>query len=187
MKASFLREKDLVRSLWFKLSPSVRYKLRRMFFFPLDTWERLSGKNHKYVPPRGAVFTGGSDSAADFIAYGKQQVAILEKYTNLSPSDHVLDIGCGVGRTAIGLTGFLEKKGSYDGFDVVEKGIQWCQKGIGRDFSNFRFKHVSLFNDLYRKSGTDAANFKFPYPDNSFDMLFSIHTYRNQRDPELPS
>ena len=185
MKSRFLRDNDVVRSLWFKVSPTMRYRLRRLFFFPLDTWERIAGKTHHYVPPRGSVFTGGSAGAAGFIAFGNQQVALLKKHSALKPNHRVLDIGCGVGRTAIGLTEFLDKSGSYDGFDVVEKGIEWCQNGIGNDFSYFNFTHVPLFNDLYRKSGSNAASFSFPYQDNSFDKLFSFSVFTHMGIPEI--
>ena len=44
----------------------------------------------------------------------------------LKPEHRVLDIGSGIGRVAIPLTEYLNEKGSYEGFDVVELGVNWC-------------------------------------------------------------
>lgn len=185
MIARLLRDNDIARKLWYKLSPAARFNLRKLIFVPLDTWEKLTGKTHKYVPSRGAVFTGGTASAVDFVTYGRQQLVLLKKYAGLTAQDNVLDIGCGVGRTAIAFTEFLEPAGSYKGFDVVKKGINWCQSGIGKDFSNFEFKHVPLFNDLYTQGGTAADSFKFPYADNSFDTIFSFSVFTHMGIAEI--
>lgn len=185
MRLSALKNKSSLRKLWYGLSPGNRYKLRALYFLPLDTWERVTGKTHKYVPPRGAVFTGGTAGATVFIAQGEQQLELLKEYVDLQPEHHVLDIGCGLGRTAIALTGFLNDTGSYQGFDVVEKGIAWCNKGIGADYSNFQFTHVPLFNDLYTANGEKANSFVFPYPDESFDRIFNFSVFTHMGIEEI--
>jgi ubiquinone/menaquinone biosynthesis C-methylase UbiE len=83
----------------------------------------------------------------------------------------VLDIGSGIGRVAIPLTEYLSEEGRYEGFDVVEKGVQWCQTHITRQFPNFQFQYIPLNNDLYRSDGQDATQFSFPYPDDQFDLI----------------
>src|SRR5690606_39465153 len=40
----------------------------------------------------------------------------------------------------LALSGFLSENARYEGFDVVEKGVNWCKKGIGKDFPNFNFR-----------------------------------------------
>lgn len=185
MNAGFIRDNKLARKLWYKISPAARYQLRKLFFLPVDMWDLVNGAKHRYVPSRGAVFTGGTAGAIQFLKDARQQVTLLEKYADLKKDDHILDIGCGVGRTAIGLSEYLDSTARYEGFDPVQKGIDWCKKGIGRDFNNFSFTHVSLFNDLYSKSGDTATSFKFPYHDDSFDTIFSFSVFTHMSVNEI--
>lgn len=41
-----------------------------------------------------------------------------------------MDIGSGIGRTAVPLTKFLNPDARYEGFDVVKKGVKWCNAKI---------------------------------------------------------
>ena len=69
--------------------------------------------------------------------------------------------------------------GRYEGFDVVEKGVRWCQRKITADHPNFQFTFVPLHNDLYNTESATAEQFRFPYEDRSFDkaFLFSVFTH----------
>jgi ubiquinone/menaquinone biosynthesis C-methylase UbiE len=173
------------RGLWYGLTPTSRYRLRYLIFFPLDLYDRLTGNTHRYAPSRGQIFTGGSAGARGFIEFGKHQLSLLQQYTSLAPSNEVLDIGCGLGRTAAAFTEYLTPYGSYHGFDVVEYGIEWCKDRIGSDHSNFKFTHVPLYNDLYRATGKDAASFKFPYEDASFDLQYSFSVFTHMKIDEI--
>lgn len=141
--------------------------------------DTLTGKRHKYVPPRGYIYTGSPANAELYLKQGEFQVDLLKRFIALQPYDRVLDIGSGVGRTAIALTNFLNKDGGYEGFDAVEEGVNWCNSKIKKDFSNFNFTYVPLDNDLYNKSSLKADNYKFIYKNNSFDkvFLFSVFTH----------
>ncbi|CAN0289068.1 unnamed protein product, partial [Chrysoparadoxa australica] len=96
-----------LRKVWYNLSPNQRYLVRRLYYLPVDVLDQLRGKRHKYVPPRGKIYTGSPADAANYIQQGTLQVDILKKYAGLEANHRVLDIGSGVGRTAIGLTSFL--------------------------------------------------------------------------------
>jgi SAM-dependent methyltransferase len=93
----------------------------------------------------------------------------------LRPEHDVLDIGCGVGRTARYLCDFLDPTSAYEGFDIMEEMIRWCQKEITPRFSNFHFKYTPLFNTAYSPDPTlpTAETFRFPYKDESFDFAFA--------------
>jgi len=153
----------------------MRLKARKLFFLPSDIVKKMSGKRAQYEPPRGDVYIG----SGNFIKQGKHQFNLLKKHMALLPEDHLLDIGSGIGRTAAPLTQFLNKNGSYCGFDVVEKGVKWCNENIHRDFSNFNFIFAPLNNDLYNNCEEKADKFTFPYPKNSFNkaFLFSVFTH----------
>ncbi|MEL6925652.1 MAG: class I SAM-dependent methyltransferase, partial [Bacteroidota bacterium] len=164
-----------MRKIYYSLSPELRLTARKVLFAPLDFWESVTGRRHPYQPPRGAIYIG----SGDFIAQGKHQLDLLRRYAELQPEHAVLDVGSGIGRTAVALTDYLNSEGRYEGFDVVEQGVRWCQQKIGRDFSNFKFRYVPLHNDLYTSTGQRAAQFSFPYADNQFDcvFLFSVFTH----------
>lgn len=167
--------KQIQRKLYYKLSPFMRIVVRKVFYFPFDVWKKITGARHKYEPPKGDIYIG----SGDFIEQGIHHLELLKNHLRLKPEDAVLDVGSGIGRTAVALTEYLTIKGRYEGFDVVEKGVRWCNTKIKKDFPNFNFIYVPLHNDLYNDSKVKAEKFKFPYPDNSFDkvFLFSVFTH----------
>ncbi len=166
---------ESLRKIYYALSPSLRLAARKAFYFPVDQWETITGKRHKYQPPRGDIYTG----SGDFIEQGNLQCSHLFNHSHIQPNHRVLDIGSGIGRTAVRLTRFLKTEGRYEGFDVVEKGVRWCQQKISKDFPNFQFQYVPLHNDLYNSNERSALDFKFPYGNEEFDtaFLFSVFTH----------
>jgi SAM-dependent methyltransferase len=121
------------------------------------------------------IFTG----SGDFVAQGEKMLAYLQELAGLQPYHAVLDIGSGIGRIAIPLTGYLDQNGRYEGFDVVRRGVEWCQKNISSRHANFQFRYIDLDNDLYKSGGGSARDFTFPYEDNQFDLtvLTSVFTH----------
>ncbi len=180
-----MKKTNALRKLWYNLSPGQRFFIRKMYYFPMDLWDKISGKTEKYVAPRGAIYTGSPASAKEYLKQGQQQLTLLKQYIDLKPDDSVLDIGSGIGRTAIALTSFLGSKGKYEGFDAVEKGVKWCNSKIKKDFPNFNFNYVPLYNDLYNTSEINASGFVFPYPDNSFDKVFSFSVFTHMQIGEI--
>ena len=128
------------------------------------------------MPPRGMVFIG----AGNFMEQGRHLLGLVITYAGLEPEGRILDIGCGIGRLAAPLTGYLATNGRYEGFDIVKQGIKWCNKKIAPHFPNFHFLHVDLKNGLYNLGvDEEAKNFVFPYPKNYFDcvVLTSVFTH----------
>jgi ubiquinone/menaquinone biosynthesis C-methylase UbiE len=82
----------------------------------------------------------------------------------LQPHHRVLDLGCGVGRFAVALAGYLDERGSYVGIDIHKRSIRICRTYVGRKLDNFKFKHVRP---------VEAAEFRFPCRTASFDFVFS--------------
>lgn len=177
--------KNWLRSLWYSFTVRQRYLVRYIYYLPLDILDMLRGNRYKYVPPRGYIYTGSPSGSKDFIAQSKQQLYLLQHEIQLRPDNAVLDIGSGIGRTAISLTEFLSSKGSYEGFDVVRKGVDWCNSRIGRDYSNFNFTYVPLFNDLYNKEKLNAEKFVFPYEQESFDKVFTFSVFTHMQIKEI--
>lgn len=177
--------KNKLRKIWYSLSAGQRHAVRRLYYLPADIYNDITGKRGKYVPPRGIVYTGGTGEPEEFIKQGTHQKNLLVDHINLKPSDGVLDIGSGIGRTAIALVDYLSADGFYEGFDVVELGVNWCNKKIKRDHANFNFTYVPLFNDLYNTEPAKASEFKFPYPENHFDKIFSFSVFTHMAIDEI--
>lgn len=159
----------------------MRFVIRKLYYFPSDLLQSMTSKREKYEPPKGEIYIG----SGDFIGQGKHQLQLLKHYIELQPSDVVLDIGSGIGRTAIPLTTFLNSEAKYEGFDVVEKGVKWCNSKIKTDFPNFNFQYIPLNNDLYNNSTNKASVFKFPYKNQKFSKAFLFSVFTHMMLPEI--
>ena len=113
-----MKKTKKLRSFWYSLSSRQRFLIRRLYYLPIDVFDKITGKTHPYVPARGLIYTGSPASAKNYIQQGSKQLDLLKETINLQPNDAILDIGSGIGRTAIALTGYHNKNGTYDGFDV---------------------------------------------------------------------
>lgn len=171
----------MLRKIYYKVSPETRFFLRKLWYFPIDFYEGITGKREAGVPKKGDIFIG----SGDFVTQGMEQLQLLKSYIDIQPDDKVLDIGSGIGRTALALSKFLDSKGSYHGFDAVKKGVDWCKKNISSRFKNFEFKYVPLRNNLYNKSAEDAANFRFPYEDEKFTKIFLFSVFTHMKMDEI--
>jgi len=180
-----MSKNKILRNIWYKLSSSQRFKARRLIHLPLDLWDTITCKTNKYVPPRGMIYTGTATNAINYIADGKKQLALLKTHTTIQESNTILDIGSGLGRTALALTNFLSKEGAYYGFDIVKKGVDWCTNKITPDFPNFKFSYTPLYNDLYTSSGKKANEFNFPYKSHKFDLIFSFSVFTHMQIDEI--
>lgn len=169
------------------LSRAMLRRLKQIVPLPLRTrlkWlgyagqDIAGGKRPPRVPPKRKVFIGGGD----FIVIGDAFFKTLKRH-GLTPDMDVLDVGCGQGRMARPLAGYLES-GSYQGFDIDKAGIAWCQKEY-TDAVNFKFIHADVYNLRYNKRGTiQAKDYSFPFADNSFDHVFltSVFTHMFAED-----
>src|SRR3954471_21980999 len=114
----------------------------------------MSSVIDQLIPPDSLNFVGGGS----FKAVGEEFKGHFVKLGGLRPEHRVLDIGCGIGRMAIPLTQYLSAKGSYEGFDPVKLGIDWCQEKITPLYPNFRFQTVDVFNSFYKQDATTLSD-----------------------------
>ena len=170
------------RQLYYLLSAPMRLLVRRIYFFPADLLDSVMGRRPGGVPPRGMVFVG----YGDYVKQGEKFLEYFKTLGGLNPEHRVLDVGCGIGRMAYPLSGYLSHEGSYAGFDIVKSGIDWCNRNIHRNHPNFSFLHTGLFNELYNTGAKTAAeNFVFPYPDNDFDFVFLTSVFTHMMPAEV--
>jgi SAM-dependent methyltransferase len=159
------------------LPVEVRLQGPRYFVHYLrDLRDELSGKTEPGVPPRRLNISGGGS----FRALGEHNLLLCRTYGQLQPNDVVLDIGCGIGRTALPLTRFLAPPGRYTGIDVIDFAIRWCQKEIGREYPHFRFLHADVYNKHYNRRGKiNPDQYSFPLASDSitFCLATSVFTH----------
>jgi SAM-dependent methyltransferase len=155
-----------LRVLWKKIVNKMRYLL-----YPLYDLFHVESAIPK---PSMRIYIGGGS----YVAIGLEFMNYFINLGGLKPYHKVLDMGCGIGRMALPLTGYLSKEGEYFGFDIVPKGIEWCKKNIRSKFSNFHFELLDIFNKFYNPKGKlPGASFAFPYPDNYFDFAYATSLF----------
>jgi SAM-dependent methyltransferase len=136
------------------------------------------------IPPAELLYAGGAEG---FVKVGRDAVRHMIELGGLRPQHRVLEPGCGIGRIAAALTQYLNKRGSYDGFDIINERVEWCAQNITPRYPNFRFALVDLFNKTYNPGGKLMADsFRFPHPDGAFDFVFltSVFTHMLPADME---
>jgi ubiquinone/menaquinone biosynthesis C-methylase UbiE len=162
----------------------LRWTLRKVYLLPADLIDRLLRQRGEMVPPKSQMFVGSVD---DFESSGERLLSRLVGLECLTPSSHVLDIGCGIGRLAVPLTSYLSRDGSYKGLDIVPSGIKWCDERIASKYSNFEFTLADVFNKEYHPNGRlKACEYQFPYANETFDVavLASVFTHMLPVDME---
>lgn len=170
-----------LRKLYYILPVGARYFARQLWYAPVDFLDRMTGKRNALAPPRGMIFTG----PGDFIKEGEVLLEQFKTLAELKANARVLDIGAGIGRSAVALTSYLSKEAKYLGFDPVATGIKWCQKNISPKFSNFEFRYIPLQNDLYQESGGQASEFTFPFEKESWDFVILTSVFTHMQPKEI--
>ena len=160
---------------------SLKPALKKLYYFPVDLFDRLTNPD-SMIPPRSMTFVG----SGDFEKIGAEFKEYFIEFGNLQPNDRVLDVGCGIGRMAIPLTDYLSQGGEYYGFDIVDKGIQWCRNRITSKFNNFTFQHSDVYNKYYNPKGKVLArDFRFPFEDDFFDFVFLTSVFTHMLPVDL--
>jgi SAM-dependent methyltransferase len=127
--------------------------------------------------------TGGGVDTFEIIS--RQHIASLRKLIGLTWDDHILEIGCGIGRDAIPLTKILSTSADYLGIDIIKPSIEFCQANISARYPNFRFVHFDVDDKLHNPTGTTKmTDFVLPVADGSIDKVFgwSVFTHMWESD-----
>ena len=137
------------------------------------------------VRVRSNVFDGQL-GGRNFLTNGKRILEQLQRNTSISPASDVLEIGCGCGRTAYALTEYLES-GSYTGMDIERVSLNDCMNSkYFSKMKNFKFDLLDVHNPEFNPNGKhDASVYKFPYADNSFDVIFLISVFTHMLSDDV--
>ena len=96
----------------------------------------------------------------------------------------MLDVGCGAGRLARPLAGFLSLDGAYAGLDVDADAIAWCRRRYAH-FPHFAFVHADVRNPRYNPAGGgEAVAYAFPFDDGAFDVAVLMSVLDHLTDDE---
>ena len=110
----------------------------------------------------------------------------LVEIAKLKSGETVLEVGCGIGRNAVPLTKYLDQNGKYEGVDIVPISIGWCQRRITPKYPNFQFRLANVYNEWYNPKGKfKASEYRFPYRDETFDLVFLLSVFTHMAPEEL--
>lgn len=134
------------------------------------------------IPAELIRLTGGEPETFDLHALG--QISTLRHTLGLLPFHNVLEIGCGVGRSAIPLSEFITD-GSYLGIDIIHAPIKWAKENISTRNPRFRFEHFDVRDDFLNLKGSmSTKDVTIPVQDQSIDLviMWSVftHLYRDE-------
>jgi SAM-dependent methyltransferase len=137
------------------------------------------------VPPASLLFDGAATPEAfRSLGEGFTRVNLIER-GHLQRHERVLDIGSGNGQKSRVLSRYLSARGSYEGLDVVADGVSWCQRAYAR-FANFRFQLADIYSSQYNPgASTRAENYRLPYSDGEFDLVFLCSVFTHMSGPEV--
>jgi ubiquinone/menaquinone biosynthesis C-methylase UbiE len=164
------------------LKRRIKTWIKDALYLPRDLVDRLTRKRDPLTPPRRLIFVGDGD----FRKIGNEFFTYFIEFGGLKPNHNVLDVGCGIGRMAIPLTTYLTT-GTYEGFDIIDRGIRWCTRTLSAEHANFHFQLADVYNEWYNPGGRhDPADYRFPFPHESFDFVFltSVFTHMLPREVE---
>ncbi|MEM8711859.1 MAG: class I SAM-dependent methyltransferase [Planctomycetota bacterium] len=95
-----------------------------------------------------SIGNGYEEVAAEFLSF-------MVDLAGLQPDASVLEVGCGIGRMALGLSAFLSS-GRYLGLDIMESALNVARATIDGD-RRIRFGYLDLYNGWYHSEGTGRA------------------------------
>jgi SAM-dependent methyltransferase len=99
----------------------------------------------------------------------------------------IVEIGSGVGATAVALRGFHYAgerfRGIYHGFDVDREMVQWCQTNFPPD--RFKFTLLDMHSTIYNPSGSIATKPRLSCEDNSVDLIYSFSLFTHHLEQDI--
>ncbi|HUV94981.1 MAG TPA: class I SAM-dependent methyltransferase [Anaerolineae bacterium] len=123
-----------------------------------------------------------------FLASAQAEADRLVERLGLTASSRLLDVGCGVGRLALGILRRIGAIKAYRGIDVDKEAIRWCQWHITSQHPAFQFFPVNVEHPRYNPRGKKAdTRFSLPFNDGEFDVIYvySVLSHMLPKDIEL--
>lgn len=129
------------------------------------------------VPPLALMRQEGVTVLEDWFRWGEEWSMLLRFYGRLTMASTVLEIGCGLGRIAFPLR-YILIKGAYEGFEICHEKVAYLNRTFQKAHPNFRFTWANVRNTYYNPDGQmHPTEYSFPYPDDSFDVVFAASVF----------
>jgi len=132
------------------------------------------------LPPDS--ITKGLGGSGQFHQIGEEYARYFIDLGGLEPGQTMLDLGCGCGRMAFPLTGYLTS-GRYIGIDVDAAAIRWAQENITTRHPQFSFTRIDVHHVSYNPGGVMRSDtLTLPVDTCSIDLVdwqgscVAIHT-----------
>ncbi|KAM7189118.1 methyltransferase [Rhypophila sp. PSN 637] len=91
--------------------------------------------------------------------------------SDASPTDHILDVGCGPGTITVGFAGLISSQGSVTGVDISETVLEKAKQAVASGSIVTEGKKVTFLQaDLLSHHG-------LPFKDATFDVVFSSQLF----------
>lgn len=130
------------------------------------------------IPPLELMRQEGIEVLEEWFRWAEEWSMLLRIYGGITKNSFLLEIGCGLGRIAFPLRYILSLNGSYDGFDICQDKITFLEQNFHKAYPNFRFNWANIYNTFYNSKGqVSATDYRFPYDDNSFDIVFAASVF----------
>jgi SAM-dependent methyltransferase len=134
-------------------------------------------------PPELRRRVSGTASELEYVRAAVEYATLLRSVGDLAAGDRVLEPGCGTGRVAAALTGYLRPPGAYQGFDIHRASIEFARRAF-TPWPHFRFTHADIRTEYFLDPREHFAGqavppqaFRFPWPEAAFDYVFTVSLY----------
>jgi SAM-dependent methyltransferase len=135
------------------------------------------------IPPLPLMRKEGITVLEEWFRWAEEWSFLLRLYGKIQMSSRVLEIGCGLGRTAFPLR-YILLNGKYEGFEICKYKVDFLQEHFTPAHSNFRFIWADIHNTYYNPEGKIAAeDYEFPYSPAMFDIVYAASVFTHM----LPS
>jgi SAM-dependent methyltransferase len=149
-----------------------------------EDWQPIVYSGWETLIPSRRFWVGPQDPVVHFFRWPWEYRAYLTILCGLREDSSVLELGCNHGRTALGLLGYLKPPGRYEGLDIMPDQIAFAQRAIQSAYPHFNFTLADIRNGVYNPGGKcDAAAFRFPYRDETFDVVYAASLYTHLLPP----
>lgn len=155
---------------------------------PVDSVaRRIRGRSH--LPPYSirarSVGIRPDIGGREFVSDGMINTRLLRRYAGLKRDSKMLEIGCGCGRNAFALAGFLDD-GNYTGMDIELVALDCAKKNRLLRKKGFSFDFLDIRNDAYNPDGQyEAAEYVMPYAGGAFDVVFMNSVFTHMLTDEV--
>jgi len=159
-------------------------RLARLARPPQTRCVRFEGRA---LPPPELRYCGADfQDDAYFVQSGVREAERLRNVLGLGQASRLLEIGCGCGRSAIGLLHASYPVGRFDGVDIDGRAIEWCRRFISRAHPQYHFWTIDARHERYKPNGREMTTaFSLPFDPGAFDIIYLHSVFANMIEKDV--